>query len=240
MSILFISDLHLQESQPHITELFFRFLTQQAKHAKALYILGDFFEAWIGDDDLTPYHLSIIKALREITDKGVPIYFIYGNRDFLLGKKFFRATGITLLPDEYVLNLYGVPTLLMHGDSLCTMDLKYLKFRKKARNWFFQKLFLMKSLEKRRKIAAKHRADSQQHMATLTEEIMDVTPAEVLRVMEKHQVQHFIHGHTHRQAVHQFNVNGKPATRTVLGAWHEYGNVLVCDENGKQDFLVVG
>lgn len=239
MSILFISDLHLDKNHSDIAEIFQRFLSQQAKHAKALYILGDFFEAWIGDDDLTDFNKSIIKALKDSTDSGLPIYFMHGNRDFLIGKKFSQATGCKLLPEEYVVDIYGTPTLLMHGDTLCTRDVKYLKFRKKVRCWLVQKFILLKSLEKRRAIADHYRAGSKSHVAMLPDNIMDVTQEEVERVMKKHQVQHLIHGHTHRQAVHTFELNHKLATRTVLGAWHEFGNVLVCDESGKQEFVIL-
>lgn len=239
MTIMFISDLHLDENHPEMTAIFLRLLNQAAQQAEALYILGDFFESWVGDDDLTPFTLSIIQALKQTTDKGLPIYIMHGNRDFLLGKKFLRATGCQLLPDEYVVSIYGVPTLLMHGDSLCTRDIKYLKFRKKSRNKFFQMLFLLKSLKKRRKIAADYREKSKAHVSTLSENIMDVTRDEVLRVMQKHHVQHLIHGHTHRQAIHPMTLHEKPATRTVLGAWHEHGNVLVCDNSGKQEFITL-
>lgn len=238
MSIIFISDLHLQENQSRINEIFFRFLKQITPTAQALYILGDFFEVWIGDDDVSPFNLSIIKALREATTKGLPIYLMRGNRDFLLGKRFARETGCQLLPDEHVIDIYGTPTLLMHGDTLCTQDIAYLKFRKKTRNWFIQKLILMKSLKKRRLIADNYRKASKEHIGTLSDNIMDVTQSEVERVMQKHHVQHLIHGHTHRQANHPFILNDKPATRTVLGAWHESGNALIC-EPGKSPYFVV-
>lgn len=239
MSILIISDLHLEQANPNIADIFFRFLNHEARQAEALYILGDFFEAWIGDDDLTPFNLSVIKALHDAHESGLPIFFMHGNRDFLIGKKFLRASGCTLLPEEYVLDIYDTPTLLMHGDTLCTHDVKYLKFRKRIRKWWVQQLFLMKSLKKRQEIAANYRANSKSHVATLPDYIMDVTQEEVERVMKKNQVQHLIHGHTHRQAVHQFNLNDQPATRTVLGAWHEYGVALVCEKSGKQEFLVL-
>ena len=236
MKTFFISDLHLDDSHPEIAQIFFRLLKQAEKEAEALYILGDFFEAWIGDDDLSSFNLSIMNALKSATDNGLPIFIMHGNRDFLLGKKFMRATGCVLLPDEYVLNLYGVPTLLMHGDLLCTQDVKYLKFRKRSRKWILQKIFLLKKLKTRQKIAADYREKSKAHVSTLSDNIMDVTPDEVLRVMAKHQVLHLIHGHTHRQAVHELS---ERATRTVLGAWHTDGNVLVCDDQGGQTFLML-
>lgn len=239
MSIIFISDLHLDESHPEIVNIFFCFLNQLSQQAKTLYILGDFFEVWIGDDNLTDFNLSIINALRNATNQGLEIFVLHGNRDFLLGKKFLRATGCQLLPDQSIVNIHGTPTLLMHGDTLCTQDVKYLKFRKKVRNWFVQQIFLLKSLNKRRAIAAHYRASSQTHVAMKSENIMDVTQDEVERVMMQHNLQHLIHGHTHRQNTHHFQLSGNTAVRTVLGAWHEYGNALVCSEDGKQEFILI-
>lgn len=236
---LFVSDIHLEENRPDITEIFFRFLSQEIKHADALYILGDFFEAWIGDDNLTDFNCQVMNALSSVTQTGFPIYLMHGNRDFLLGKKFLHATGCRLIPDEYVINLAGTPTLLMHGDTLCTADTAYLKFRKKSRNWFIQQLFLMKSLKKRQAVAADMREKSKLYTSTASDKIMDVTQAEVERVMLKHHVNHLIHGHTHRPAVHHFELNNQPATRTVLAAWHEHGSVLVCDDTGKQEMVVL-
>ena len=233
MNILVISDLHLDETRPDITTLFLNFLKENTQKTKALYILGDFFEAWVGDDNLTDFNRTIMRAFREATEQGLPIYFMHGNRDFLVGKKFFKATGCQLLPDEYLIDLFGIPTLMMHGDTLCTLDHKYLTFRKKSRNWFMQKLFLMKSLKKRRQLVSKYREASKAHMSTLPDYIMDVTQAEVERIMIKHDVKHLIHGHTHREATHYFTLGNKPATRTVLGAWHEHGSVLVCKPDGK-------
>ncbi len=232
MNILVISDLHLDETRPTITELFLKFLKDKAKHAKALYILGDFFEAWIGDDNLTDFNIKIMHALCEATQHGLPIFFMPGNRDFLIGKKFLRATGCQLLPDEYVIDLFGIPTLMMHGDTLCTLDKKYMKFRKKSRHWLMQKLFFMRSLKTRRAMIKQYREASQAHISTLPDHIMDVTQTEVERVMLRHGVKHLIHGHTHREAVHTFNVDGKLATRTVLGAWHDDGCILVCEPQG--------
>lgn len=239
MTNLIISDIHLDENHSKISELFLKFLKEDASKAQALYILGDFFEVWVGDDNLSAFNRLIMNALKTATSKGLPIFIMHGNRDFLLGKKFLRATGCQLLPDEYVVNFAGVPTLLMHGDTLCTADAAYLKFRKKSRNWFLQKLFLLQSLEKRRNIAAKMREKSKAYTSTAPEHIMDVTQAEVERVMMKHHVQHLIHGHTHRPAVHEFELNHLPATRTVLGAWHEHGSVLVCGDDGSQTLQVL-
>ncbi len=238
MNTLFISDLHLEEERPNITELFLKFLENHSKrHASALYILGDFFEVWIGDDNIAPFNQSIIHALRKATDKGLPIYFMHGNRDFLLGKRFLRASGCKLLPDEHVLNLANSPTLLLHGDMLCTADIKYLKFRKKSRNWLLQKIFLFKPLRKRQAIANNYRQASKIHTSTMPDHIMDVTQSEVERIMQKYHVQHLIHGHTHRPGVHHFELCNMPATRTVLGPWHEHGSALLCDEKGNKELI---
>lgn len=237
MTILFVSDLHLEEERPDITELFLNLLSISPSHIKALFILGDFFESWIGDDNYSPYNQRIIEKLRSVTKTGLPIYFMHGNRDFLIGKRFLKATGCILLPEECVINLYGRPTLLMHGDTLCTKDKAYLRFRKKTRNWLFQKLILMKSLKNRRELAEKMRAASHDYTRTQASYIMDVTQTEVERLMHKHKVQHLIHGHTHREAIHHFELNEQKATRTVLGAWHTEGRILVCKPDGRQDLI---
>ncbi len=235
----FISDLHLEAERPEIADLFIQFLKEFTAKENSLYILGDFFEAWIGDDDLTPFNQMIIDALHTATQNGLPIYFMHGNRDFLIGKKFLKMTGCQLLPDEYVVDVFGVPTLLMHGDTLCTEDLKYLKFRKKARSWLFRFVILMQSLKRRRKIAENYRAASKAHTSTSPHYIMDVTQAEVERVMQKHHVQHMIHGHTHRPALHDFEMNGTAATRTVLAAWHDDGRVLLFRDDGKNEIVTL-
>ena len=157
----------------------------------------------------------------------------------MLGKNFLRASGCKLLSDEHVFNLAGLPTLLLHGDTLCTADIKYLKFRKKSRNWLLQKIFLLKSLKKRQAIAGHYRTASKAHTSTIPDHIMDVTQTEVERVMQKYHVQHLIHGHTHRPGVHHFELHSNPATRTVLGPWHEHGSVLVCDEKGNKELILV-
>lgn len=238
MAIYFISDLHLEENTPKIGQIFLNFLQSISHKSNKLYILGDFFESWIGDDDLTSFNQMIIDALSKANAAGLSIYFMHGNRDFLIGRKFLKSTGCTPLPDEYVVNLEGTPTLLMHGDTLCTLDTKYLKFRKKARSWWYKFLVSLKSLNARRAIAAKMRAKSKEYTRSTASYIMDVTQSEVELRMHHHSVQHLIHGHTHKQSVHHFELNQKPATRTVLGAWHENGNALKFDE-GKQEFIIL-
>lgn len=231
---LFISDLHLSEQHPEMTAAFLSLLAQNDPNREALYILGDLFDAWIGDDDLSPYHLKIMQALKQAVDNGLPIYFLCGNRDFLIGKKFLQATGCIELPEEKLISLYGQPTLLMHGDTLCTRDIQYLRARKILRNKFLQTLlFLWLPLSVRRKMAEKMRNKSQQHTKYASMEQMDVTQDEVERLMRKYQVSKLIHGHTHKPCLHQFELDGKPVTRLVLGAWHDKTSVLVCDDEGK-------
>ena len=233
---LFISDLHLEEGRPDITRQFLQLLQNSPNNdVDALYILGDLFEAWIGDDDDTPFHREIIQALKTATQKGLPIYFLRGNRDFLIGKRFMRETGLKLLADEEKIMLYGTPVLLMHGDTLCTRDIAYLKWRKKSHNPILNTLcFSMWPLAFRRKFANKMRAKSAVHTQTVKKEIMDVTQEEVERVMQKHQVHHLIHGHTHRPNIHQFALDNTSATRIVLGAWHAHGHALIWDETGNR------
>lgn len=232
MATLFIADLHLQTEEPAITAGFLRFLRTQASAADALYILGDLFEAWIGDDDPTPLHHEVAAALRALTESGVPCYFIHGNRDFLLGKRFARESGMQLLPEEKVLNLYGRNVLIMHGDTLCTDDAGYQAFRAKVHQPWLQTLFLALPLFIRRRIAARMRAGSKAANSSKSVDIMDVNPQAVIDAMEKQHVQYLIHGHTHRPAVHALTVNGMPAQRVVLGAWHSEGSMVKVTSEG--------
>ena len=232
MATLFIADLHLQTEEPAITAGFLRFLQGEARHADALYILGDLFEAWIGDDDPNPLHREIASALKALVDSGVPCFFIHGNRDFLLGKRFARESGMILLAEETVLDLYGRRVLIMHGDTLCTDDTGYLAFRAKVHTPWIQTLFLALPLFIRSRIAAKMRAGSKAANSSKSMTIMDVNPQAVVSVMEKHQVQWLIHGHTHRPYMHDLTVNGKPAHRVVLGAWHTEGSMIKVTPDG--------
>ena len=222
----FISDLHLSADRADINDCLFEFLSNQAPNADALYVLGDLFEMWIGDDDLNDFTLSIADAFKRLSDKGTPIYFIHGNRDYLIRDKFALKAGMQLLPEQYVVDLYGEPTLLMHGDELCTKDLEYQQFRKKARGWWWPRLMLMLPLSTRRKIAEKGRKTSQKNHTNLTAEIMDVTQQEVEKAMLNHQVTRLIHGHTHRPAIHNLQLQGQAAQRIVLGDWYEQGSIL--------------
>jgi UDP-2,3-diacylglucosamine hydrolase len=226
VATLFIADLHLCTEEPAITAGFLRFLAGEARTADALYILGDLFEAWIGDDDPTPLHHEIAVAIKSLADSGVPCFFIHGNRDFLLGKRFARESGMTLLPEEKVFDLYGRKVLIMHGDTLCTDDAGYQAFRAKVHQPWLQTLFLALPLFVRQRIAAKMRANSKAANSSKSLEIMDVNPQAVVTEMEKHQVQWLIHGHTHRPAVHELTANRQPAFRVVLGAWHSEGSMV--------------
>lgn len=226
MATLFIADLHLQTEEPAITAGFLRFLQGEARQADALYILGDLFEAWIGDDDPNPLHQQIASAIKAVVDAGVPCYFIHGNRDFLVGQRFARQSGMLLLAEEERLDLYGREVLIMHGDTLCTDDPGYLAFRAKVHTPWIQRLFLALPLLIRRRIAARMRADSKAANSSKSMDIMDVNPQAVVDAMERHHVQWLIHGHTHRPAVHELQANGQPAWRVVLGAWHSEGSMV--------------
>lgn len=220
---LFIADLHLCTEEPAITAGFLHFLRREAQHADALYILGDLFEAWIGDDDPNPLHVEVAAALRQLS---IPCYFIHGNRDFLVGKLFARAAGMTLLPEEQVLELYGRRVLIMHGDTLCTDDAGYQRYRQKVQQRWLQSVFLALPLFVRQRIARKMRSGSKQANRHKDLAIMDVNPQAVVDAMSRHRVPYLIHGHTHRPAVHALEINGQPAERLVLGAWHEEGSMI--------------
>ena len=222
----FISDLHLSADRDDINQCLFEFLREQAPHADALYVLGDLFEVWIGDDDQNSFTVSIAEAFNTLRLSGVPIYFIHGNRDFLIRQRFAKQAGFTILPEQVVIDLYGEPTLIMHGDELCTKDIEYQIFRKKARSWWWPRIMLSLPLSTRRKIASKGRATSKQKQSKLSADIMDVTSEEVIKCMQKFAVKKLIHGHTHRPAIHPLEVNGQPAKRIVLGDWYDQGSVL--------------
>jgi UDP-2,3-diacylglucosamine hydrolase len=232
MTTLFISDLHLDPVRPEITEAFLALLQGEARRAEALYILGDFFEVWVGDDDDDPHYARVMAGLKELTATGVPVYFMHGNRDFLVGEGFLHKTGTVLLPDPRVIDLYGAPTLLMHGDTLCTDDVEYQMVRRMLRDPAWQKDYLAKPLTERRAIAAHARAESKAHTAAKAEYIMDVNQREVEAVMRKHQVSRLIHGHTHRPAVHRFKSDGRDKERVVLGDWYEQSSCLRWDQGG--------
>lgn len=228
---LFIADLHLCKEEPAITAGFLAFLRRDALKAEALYILGDLFEAWIGDDDPEPLHAEIAAALRELQQQNIPCYFIHGNRDFLIGRRFAAASGMTLLPEEQVVTLYNKQILIMHGDTLCTDDEGYQRFRRKVQQRWLQKLFLALPLFVRQRIAVKMRAGSKEANSSKASAIMDVNAQAVKETMACQRVNTLIHGHTHRPAVHQLEVNGLPAKRLVLGAWHTEGSMILVSEH---------
>ncbi len=232
MSTLFVSDVHLNSSRDIIIRAFIAFLDQKARHAEALFILGDLFDEWLGDDDDKPPHAEVSDALAALTATGLPVSVVHGNHDFLLGRKFAKRSGCTLLGDHTVIDVYDTSTLIMHGDTLCTRDVSYQAFRKMTRNPIVQKIFLSMSLEKRAEKAANIRRESGEDVALKTDEIMDVTPEAVDEIMRKHGVRHLIHGHTHRPAIHSFTLNDREATRIVLGDWYEQDSVLIWDATG--------
>jgi UDP-2,3-diacylglucosamine hydrolase len=232
MSTLFISDLHLSDDRPHITRLFIDFLEYKANSCDALYILGDLFELWVGDDDLTPGHQQVISALHTFSQTNIPLYFVHGNRDFLISKGFAKQSGCHLLSETTVIDLYGTPTLLLHGDTLCTDDQGYIEFRKKARNPILQKLFLMKSLDERKKLAAQVREYGKTYTASTPMAIMDANMAEIMRVMTQHHVSHMIHGHTHRPTIQHMWRDQLHYQRIVLADWHTRSHVLAVHPNG--------
>lgn len=230
----FISDLHLSPELPRISAGFFKLL-EAARGADALYVLGDLFEVWVGDDNPDAYNQSIVAAFRALTDAGTRLYFLHGNRDFLLGPAFAEATGGTLLPAEQVIDCYGRKILVMHGDQLCTLDEKYMAFRAQSRDPAWQQMMLEKPLDQRLMIASMWRMQSKANNANKPENIMDVTPADVLRALEESGVQTLLHGHTHRPAVHDLTVAGQAARRVVLGDWREEEGtavIAVADEKG--------
>lgn len=234
MTTLFVSDLHLDPSRPAITELFGGFLDGEARRADALYILGDLFEAWVGDDDPAETGAFVAGRLRALVDAGVPVSFIRGNRDFLLGADYARRCGMRLLPDPAVVVVHGEPTLLLHGDLLCTDDVAYQQFRAQTRDPAWQARFLAQPLQARLAFAAQARAASQARHGELqasgmAEAITDVAPATVQAWFARYGVRRMIHGHTHRPAVHD---EGHGHTRIVLGDWYEQGSVLRVDADG--------
>jgi len=228
---LFISDLHLDAARPEIVRLFRRFLAGLGPaNCRALYVLGDLFEAWIGDDEDDPTALQVLADLGGLAKRGVPLYLMRGNRDFLMGTGIETATGATLLPDPSVVNLDGRPALLMHGDTLCTGDRDYQAFRRMVRDPGWQQDFLARPLAERRAMAAALRETSRQETAGKPAGIMDVSPEAVAKALREHGVDLLIHGHTHRPAIHDFELDGRPRRRIVLGDWYEQGSVLRCQD----------
>ena len=234
MTTLFVSDLHLDPERPAITDLFGRFLDGEARDADALYILGDLFEAWVGDDDPSEAGTFVAARLKALADAGVPTYFIRGNRDFLLGDAYAKRAGMTILPDPAVILLQGEATLILHGDLLCSDDTAYQQFRTQTRDPRWQAQFLAQPLAARLAFAAQARAASKARYGELqasgqSETITDVSPATVREWFARYGVRRMIHGHTHRPAIHD---EGGGATRIVLGDWYQQGSVLRASEDG--------
>lgn len=232
MTTLFISDLHLTPKSPDTTDCFIRFMREEAIHADALYVLGDLFEFWIGDDDRSEFANQIQSEFKALTSKGIPCYFTQGNRDFLVGKRFATNTGVKLLGDETVIDLYGRKAIVLHGDTLCTQDVKYLEYRAKVHQPWLQWVFNRIPFFIKKKIVSKVQSDIKEDKQTKSLDIMDVTPSEVASVMDKHQVDLMIHGHTHRPNIHTQSTPQGERTRIVLGDWYTQGSVLLFTQDG--------
>ena len=232
MTVLFISDLHLDAGRPETLARFEEFIERRALAAREVYILGDLFEAWIGDDDDDRRLAPIITALQRLTRAGISTAIMHGNRDFLIGKEFCAATGVRLLKEYERIEIYGEKVLLTHGDLLCTDDTRYLTLRATLRDPSWQREFLAKSLNERRAIAADLRKLSATEIAAKPEDIMDVNQATVEDTMRRFDIRLLLHGHTHRPAVHRFSLDGREATRIVLGAWYEQGSVVTWNGSG--------
>lgn len=232
MTTLFVSDLHLDAAAPAAGEQFLQFLTARARDAEALYVLGDLFETWIGDDDDEAYRARICAGLTQLGAHGVPCYVMHGNRDFLLGKGFEARSGARLIADPLLIRLYGQSALLTHGDALCTADHAYQRLRGVVRAPRWQRRFLALPLAVRRALAERARSGSRRHTGQVDENIMDVDLRVVQAAMRACEVRCLVHGHTHRPAVHEFSLDGAPARRIVLGAWHEAGSCLTWDAAG--------
>jgi UDP-2,3-diacylglucosamine hydrolase len=226
VATLFVSDLHLDDARPGIVELFEHFCAGEARAADVLYVLGDLFEAYIGDDDDATLNRRVADALRGVAGAGVPVHCIVGNRDFLLGDDYARRCGMNILADGTVIDLYATPTLVLHGDILCTDDQAYVAFRKQVRDPAWQAAFLARPLSERRAFAAQARDASRAHTSTTDTAIMDVNQIAVEHALRGAGVERMIHGHTHRPAIHDFMLDGRPAQRIVLGDWYEQGSVL--------------
>lgn len=232
MATLLTADLHLSAERPEAIDRFLGLLAGPARQADALYILGDLFEAWIGDDCILDEYRPVIAALRALADAGVPAYVLPGNRDFLLGEAFAAASGCTLLADPTRIDLHGTPTLLLHGDTLCTDDAAYQQMRARFRDPAWVDAFLAQPVEERLAFARELRRTSREATAAKAETIMDVNPDAVAAAFRQHGVARLIHGHTHRPGHHMHTVDGTERDRYVLGAWHAGGDVLECDGGG--------
>ena len=232
MTTLFISDLHLDKDKPEIGQQFLSFLEGEARTADALYILGDLFEVWVGDDDPNPHYAVIKSALRDLSASGVPVFFMHGNRDFLVGKLFAEETGVTILDDPELIELHGNKVLLSHGDAYCIDDKQYQQVRLMTRSAEWQTMFLAKSLQDRVAFAENARKESQAYNESVDNDIMDVNQDAVVGTFRNQPIDVLLHGHTHRPAIHELDLDGRTVRRIVLGDWYEQGSVVRWDENG--------
>ncbi len=236
---LFISDLHLDASAPDAVAQFCRFLAQEARHCDGLYILGDLFETWVGDDDDEPTRSQVCTALQALTVGGTPCWVMRGNRDFLLGREFERRTGCALLPDPVLLQLGAVRAVISHGDLFCTADHGYQQFRTLANSPDFQTGYLALPLATRRALAQFARSRSREHTGQMRTPIMDVDPAAVLAALRCGGSELLIHGHTHRPGIHRYVLDGRRATRIVLGDWYDQGSCLALHADGTYELLTL-
>ena len=232
MRRLFVSDVHLDAGAPEATEQFVAFLATEAARSAALYILGDLFEAWIGDDDADPEKERVCRALRALGERGVACFALHGNRDFLLGEGFSERSGCRLLADPVVARFAGERVLLTHGDALCTDDHPYQELRSVVRDPGWQRRFLALPRVHRELLADEARAGSRRHTSRTVPDIMDVNAAAVAAAFRAAGVRRMIHGHTHRPGVHELSIDGQGAQRIVLGAWYEQGSYLACEAGG--------
>jgi UDP-2,3-diacylglucosamine hydrolase len=232
VTTLFISDLHLEPGQPQITEQFLTFLERARGRAEALYILGDLFDAWLGDDDPEPEYRRVIDALRSLRASGTRLYFVHGNRDFLVGARFCAESGCELLDEHTVVPLHGENVLLMHGDLLCTDDVEYQAFRRMVRDPTWQRRMLAMSLAERAALAQQVKKQTRAAVMSKAEDIMDVNQKTVEDTMRRFGVRTLLHGHTHRPDVHRLTLDGEPATRIVLGDWYTQASVVTWDDKG--------
>jgi len=232
MSTLFISDLHLEAERPDIGDQFIQFLKTDAMEADDLYILGDLFEAWVGDDDPNTHYTRIKRSIRKVVDKGIPVYFMHGNRDFMIGRQFANETGVEILKDPFLVQMYGHKAVLSHGDAMCTDDTQYQRVRAMTRNPDWQASMLAKPLKERLLIAEEARRQSLEQTLNMSMDIMDVNQDAVEKVIRDHGADVLVHGHTHRPDVHTIDLGNRKAKRIVLGDWYTQGSVLRWDLRG--------
>jgi len=234
MTTLFISDLHLEAERPDIADQFLKFLQTDASEADDLYILGDLFEVWVGDDDPNAHYVTIKRALRKLVDSGIPVFFMHGNRDFMIGQKFANETGVRILEDPHKVLMYGQHALLSHGDALCTDDVQYQRIRKMTRDPDWQATILARPLKDRLRMAEEARRQSLEQTINLSMEIMDVNQDAVKKIIQSFKVDILLHGHTHRPAIHDVDLGSRKAKRIVLGDWYTQGSLVRWDTRGPQ------